>query len=320
MLAVVDHRGDRSEVVTAGPATFGRRSWSGRPNAGPSDPAGVASIGRDDAGALVAMVGRTIPALGAGQLAARFAAGAPLSDLADLDGAFALAHWDPSTATLTLARDAFGQRSLYWTQSGDTFWFATELKQLLAIAELPVALDPIAVHKYLTFSFVPGEATPIQGVRRVLPGHVLVFRGGAVTTRPWFELSERIAPIEPGAAAKRLRQLGRAAVERRLVPGARVGLYLSGGLDSSAVGWWLKEAGADLTAFTLDFGAASVEREEAAQAARHLGIPLELVTVDPSAFGANLGDILWKLDLPFGDAVTAPHRLLGRAARAGGLT
>lgn len=240
-------------------------------------------------------------------------------DVADLDGAFALAAWDPATATLTLARDPFGKRSVYYTVVDGALWFATELKQLLAAPGLAVALDHAAVHKFLTFSFVPGEATPVEGVRRLLPGYVLTFREGRVETRPWFALEERIEPVEPGPAAKTLWRLGREAVARRLTPGARVGLYLSGGIDSSAVGLWLKELGADVTAFTLDFGAASVEREEATAVARHLGLPLTVVPVDPVELARHLDEILWRLDMPYGDPVTAPQWLLGRAARAAGL-
>ncbi len=211
-------------------------------------------------------------------------------------------------------------RSIYYAIVGGSLWFATELKQLLAVPGLDVELDLAAVHKYLTFSFVPGDATLIAGVRRLMPGHALTFRDGRVETRPWFALEEKIAPIESGAAAKRLWRLGREAVERRLDASARAGLYLSGGIDSSAVGLWLKDLGADVTAFTLDFGAASVEREEAAAVAKHLGLPLRSVAVEPGELARVVEEILWKLDMPFGDPVTAPHWLLGRAARAEGLT
>ena len=77
---------------------------------------------------------------------------------------------------------------------------------------------------------------------------------------------------------------------------------------------------ARVRAFTLDFGAQSVEREQAAEVAKHLEIPLDVVPADGEAVGAALMDLVWKLDLPFGDAVTGPQYLLGRAARAAGLT
>jgi asparagine synthase (glutamine-hydrolysing) len=310
MLAAIPHRGERTRLLEFARATLGVR----QPGLDPADSA--ADSAADSGERLGVLVGRTLPTLDALGLLRRLDDGA----VSDLDGAFTLAAWDPASDTLTLARDPFGVRSLYYAQRDDTLWFASELKQLLAVPDLPVELDPVAIHKYLTFSFVPGEATPLAGVRRLLPGHVLTFRQGTLETRPWFTLEERLAPVEPGRAARTLWRLGREAVARRLDGGGRVALYLSGGIDSSAVGLWLRDLGADVTAFTLDFGPASVEREEAERVARHVGFPLERVAVDPDELGERLDDLVWKLDLPFGDPVTGPHWLLGRAARAAGLS
>lgn len=306
MLDAITHRGDRCETLGAEHATLGLRTWTGRAEG---------SLARED-DVTMALTGRSLPALAPREILHRITAG----DAANLDGAFALAAWNEPARTLTLARDPFGMRSLYYTVVEGALWFATELKQLLAVPGLTVELDLAAVHKYLTFSFVPGDATLIAGVRRLLPGHVLTFRDGGVETRAWFTLEESITPIENGPAAKRLWRLGREAVERRLDASAKVGLYLSGGIDSSAVGLWLKDVGADVTAFTLDFGAASVEREEATAVAKHLGFPLQTVTVDANELARVVEEILWKLDMPFGDPVTAPHWLLGRAARAADLS
>src|SRR5688500_19589669 len=85
-------------------------------------------------------------------------------DPESLDGAFAGALWDGARRELRLVRDPFGIRSLYYTRVDGVFYFASELKQLLAIPSLNVELDPVAIHKYLTFSFVPGEDVPIAGI------------------------------------------------------------------------------------------------------------------------------------------------------------
>jgi asparagine synthase (glutamine-hydrolysing) len=310
MLGAIAYRGDRNDTASMPGVGLGYRWWGGRPNKSPG-------IHRGAGATLVACAGTLTPAVAspAAALDERLAQRA----LADLDGAFGAARWDGATRTLTLIRDPFGVRSLYWVEHAGGFYFATELKQLLALAELPVALDHAAVHKYLTFSFVPGEATPVQGVRRLLPGHVLTWSNGAVETAPYFQLEENIVDIDQADASRRTWQLGRAAVERRLLGEERVGLYLSGGIDSSAVGVWLEDLGAKVQAFTLDFGADSVEREEATSAARHLGLALERVPADARAIAGVFEQLVHKLDLPFGDPVTGPHFLLGRAARAAGL-
>lgn len=310
MLGAISYRGDRSDTATAPGVGLGYRFWGGRPNKSQA-------IFKGPAGELVATAGTLAPPVDSP--AATFNGLLASHQLAELDGAFAVARWEPARSTLTLLRDPFGVRSLYYVEHQGTFYFATELKQLLAIPSLPVALDEAAIHKYLTFSFVPGDATPLAGIRRLLPGQLLRF-DGRLTLEPWFELREELRELSQQEAAREVWKLGREAVARRLVGEETVGLYLSGGLDSSAVGVWLKELGAKVRAFTLDFGVDSVEREEAQQVAAHLGFPLERVEVRGADLTALFEDLVWKLDLPFGDPVTGPHYLLGRAARAAGLT
>jgi asparagine synthase (glutamine-hydrolysing) len=313
MLGAISYRGDRNDTASLPGVGLGYRWWNGRPNKSPG-------IHRGPAGTLVACAGTLAPAVPSPAQAIDERLGRPgQGGLADLDGAFGAARWDAQTRTLTLIRDPFGVRSLYWVQHEQTFYFATELKQLLALGRLPLDVDPAVVHKYLTFSFVPGEPTPLRGIRRLPPGHLLTLVDGKVEITPYFELREEIVPIEQAEASRQTWQLGRAAVQRRLVGEERVGLYLSGGIDSSAVGVWLADLGANVQAFTLDFGADSVEREEATGAAQHLGIPLERVPADGNAIASIFDDLVYKLDLPFGDPVTGPHFLLGRAARSAGL-
>ena len=182
-------------------------------------------------------------------------------------------------------------------------------------------LDPSAIHKYLTFSFVPGVAVPIVGIRRLRPGHTLTLADGQVKTAPYFQLVERLDDSlrEPAAASRTIRRLTREATERRLHGEPQVGLFLSGGLDSSSVAVWLKDAGASVHALSLDFGERGVEREEAMTVASTLGIPQTWVPITGDVVAAALADVVHKLDLPFGDAVTVPQYLLGKAARQAGL-
>jgi asparagine synthase (glutamine-hydrolysing) len=125
MLAAIDYRGDRTEVALAPGAALGYRWWSGRPGKSP----GIHRAGAH----LVACAGTLAPPVAspAAALLERLTRGA--SGLDDLDGAFAGAWWDGERRVLTLIRDPFGVRSLYYTEHGGVFYFASELKQLLAI-------------------------------------------------------------------------------------------------------------------------------------------------------------------------------------------
>ena len=239
-----------------------------------------------------------------------------------LDGAFGAAWWDGARKRLTLIRDPFGVRSLYYTEHNGVFYFASELKQLLAIPSLPVKADPVALHKYLTFSFVPGEDVPIQGIRRVLPGHVAEYAAGRLTTRPYFKLREEIDPrlADRKVATRHIRARCREAIGRRLTGESEVAVFLSGGIDSSGVTLWLTETGVKVRAFSLDFGDRSVEKSQAQAVADQLQVPLQFVPVTGADIAAILPDLVWKLDLPFGDPVTGPQYLLARAARDAGFS
>ena len=311
MLAAIAYRGDRSDTALDPGVGLGYRHWADRPGKSPG-------IHRDGPH-LVACAGALVPAVPSPAACLR----EWLQDesaLATLDGAFAAAWWDAGSQTLTLVRDPFGVRSLYHVTHAGVFYFASELKQLLAIPGLPVAVNHAALHKYLTFSFVPGDDVPVQGVRRLLPGRVGRWQRGTLRSEPYFELREAIDPRleDRKRALRHIRSRCRAAVERRLLGEPEVALALSGGIDSSAVALWLTELGVRVRAFSLDFGARSVERAQADTVAQQLQLGLELVPVDAARLAAVLDDLVWKLDLPFGDPVTGPQYLLAREARQAG--
>jgi asparagine synthase (glutamine-hydrolysing) len=313
MLAAIDYRGDRTDVVALPGVALGYRWWGGRPGKSP----GIHRAGSH----FVACAGTLAPPVPspAAVLADRLQPGPDGLDA--LDGAFAGALWDGDRRRLTLVRDPFGIRSLYYVVHGGVFYFASELKQLLAIPGLPVAFDPVALHKYLTFSFVPGEDVPVRGVRRLLPGRLAEWDGTRLASTPYVTLREAIDPelADRAVAVRVIRRAWRQAVARRLNGEPEVGLYLSGGIDSSGVAVWLKKAGVGVRALSLDFGEKSVERGQARAVAAHLELPLGFVKVTGEDVAAVLLDLVWKLDLPFGDAVTGPHYLLGRAAHEAGL-
>ena len=314
MLAAIDYRGDRTDMVLAPGVGLGYRWWGGRPGKSP----GILRQGPH----LVACAGTLAPpvATPTEDLLRRLGQGG--AALEDLDGAFACVWWDGERRRLTVARDPFGVRSLYYAVHGGVLYFASELKQLLAVPGFEVVLEPTAIHKYLTFSFVPGENVPLRGVKRVPAGHVGTFDGGTLSATPYFTLREQLDPAmeDQGEAVRRMRRLCRGAVRNRLNGEPEVALYLSGGIDSSGVAVWLKEEGVKVQAFTLDFGERGVELEQAEQVARQLEIPITRVKASGEDIGPALMDLVWKLDLPFGDAVTGPQFLLGRAARQAGFS
>jgi asparagine synthase (glutamine-hydrolysing) len=144
MLAAIEYRGDLTDVAHAPGASFGYRFWAGRPGKS-------TGIHRSSADLAVCAGTFAPPVPSPAEALPPLLAGG-VSGLSTLDGAFAGAWWDGDRRRLTLVRDPFGVRSLYYVEHAGVFYFASELKQLLAVPDLPVEVDPVALHKYLTFS------------------------------------------------------------------------------------------------------------------------------------------------------------------------
>jgi asparagine synthase (glutamine-hydrolysing) len=307
MLTRVSYRGDTNVLRTSEGLTIALRTWNGR------------SEGelRAEGKGVFCIAGKLLSAHA--DLPNAF----DRQDVrASLDGAFAAAWLSQDGAGLRLMRDPFGVRSLYYFVVDGTVCFASELKQLLALPSCSTEVDLSAIHKYLTFSFVPGEAVPIRGVRRVLPGQIATFKSAELpSTENYFELeqSEDERFNNRDTAVTALREVAKQAVTARIVHGEPVALYLSGGLDSAAMAVWLKSRGATTTLLTLDFGEQSVERDEAAAVANVVGFEHAFVAMNGSELANKMPLLASILDLPFGDTVTGPQMMLGLAAKARGI-
>ena len=232
----------------------------------------------------------------------------------------AAAVWDRAAGTLTLARDAFGLRPLYWARSGDRVAFASELPALLALSWVSreVAVENMA--EYLSFRYVHAPRTLLRDVREVPPGHVVRLDSQGERISRWWEA--RWAP--PGSPAPpesevvpRVDTALQEAVTRRLTGGGRVGLLLSGGLDSSAILYAARAAGAPPT-FTVALDGDPVDESPfAARVARVMGAEHHLVRVDSRA----LVDAVDRLSAAMGHPLpTAAAVLQGLLYREGALS
>jgi asparagine synthase (glutamine-hydrolysing) len=185
------------------------------------------------------------------------------SSLARLDGMFALALWDASRTQLILARDAMGIKPLYYWQSAGAFVFASEIRTLLATGLVPRKVDPIAVWSYLAFGSVCEPYTMIEGVSTVPPGHALTVKDGVVSAREYWtprhhSASSELQPsseeiLGEGRMEEQLPAVLRDAVLSQLVSDVPVGVFLSGGIDSSALVAILSHNGVRASTFSLVF-------------------------------------------------------------------
>lgn len=218
--------------------------------------------------------------------------------------------------TLTLTCDPFGLHGIYTTRIGGTLWFASDPRVLRRLPGASAREDREALHGYLCFSYVPTPRTLFCGIDALPAGSRLTVtadRQHLDSISSWRE-AETSAGDEDRAVAE-LRERLRAAVARRLGAERAVGVFLSGGLDSSLIAALLREAGARLSLFTLDFGPPfDAELPWARAVAAHLDRPLHLVPARPRQARAALRATAAALYQPFGDGVTVPLYLLGQAA------
>lgn len=157
--------------------------------------------------------------------------------VSQLNGIFALALWNPTADELVLARDHHGVKPLYYAQTAEGLVFASEIKALLASRLVSRELDPEAVSQYLVYQAVPAPLSILRDVRQLSPGSLLVRRRGAThITRYWSPPREVAAPVTSEAEACEIALGGlRAAVGRQMMSERPLGVFLSGGVDSSAL-------------------------------------------------------------------------------------
>ncbi|HEX2675693.1 MAG TPA: asparagine synthase-related protein [Polyangiales bacterium] len=234
--------------------------------------------------------------------------------LARVEGAFVLA-WTREDGSVSLARDAIGHRSLYYTLHGDTLVFASSLRALLDTGAAARRIHLRSVAAYLAYAYVPGRHTLVEDVYELLPGELVTYRGGALERRAHWELPGEPASFESEDVLRsRLRaELGRTV--SALLPGdAPVAASLSGGIDSSLVVALAQRASPrPVRTFSITFGADY--RDElpfSSLVAEHCGTEHSIVELTPETVLAHLDDTVACLDKPNGDPLTVPNALLFR--------
>jgi asparagine synthase (glutamine-hydrolysing) len=197
--------------------------------------------------------------------------------------------------------------------------FGSELKSLLLHPDARREIDPIALSRYLTHECVPAPRTLFRGIRKLPPGHRLLFENGNVRIERWWRL--RCAPAVPAPrleeAEERLESLLAAAVRRRLLSDVPLGAFLSGGIDSSTIAAFMREqASGGVETFSIGFHEASFdESAHARRVAAHLGTTHHEETLSASEMLRLVPRLPEILDEPLGDASILPTYLLSRFTR-----
>ena len=241
-----------------------------------------------------------------------------------LNGMFAFAIYDRSRQRLFLARDRFGKKPLYYVAGAGCFAFASELSALLKHPQVDRTVDQAHLRKYFAYGFIPAPATLYRGVYKLPGGHWMTYdiASKALQVAQYWQF--RIEPFEAIPAnpedvwGEQLRGLLSQAVKRRLISDVPLGIFLSGGIDSSAVLAFATRhvPPREIKTFSIGFTEQSFDESAYAQRmAAHFGSDHHHEVLSLEAVGDLAEEVLSMLDEPMGDSSILPTFLLCRFAR-----
>ncbi|MBF0481404.1 MAG: asparagine synthase (glutamine-hydrolyzing) [Desulfovibrionaceae bacterium] len=234
------------------------------------------------------------------------------------EGMFAFALWDRKRRVLFAARDRYGKKPLYYTLQNGVFAFASELTALRVLPCLRFETPRAMLAKFLAHEYAPAPETIFRGVHKLEPAHCLILEAGRIVTRPYWDLPVPDASTRESEAdlGRRLIELLDAATARRLVSDVPLGVFLSGGLDSSAVAALMARHCSLVKTFSIGFEEASYDESKYARlVASGLGTEHHERILNATRCGELLPSIVERFDEPMSDPSIVPTFLLSGATR-----
>jgi asparagine synthase (glutamine-hydrolysing) len=241
-----------------------------------------------------------------------------------LEGMFAFAIWDEPRRRLLLARDRLGVKPLYYTVADGRLLFASEIKALLEHPDVSRDIDEVALYHYLTFLTTPAPRTLFKGISKLPPGHLLTCdeRGRVDVRRYWDAIVEPPAErLSERDTIARVRELLSEAIEKRMMSDVPFGVFLSGGVDSSAnVALMSRLTNMPVRTFTVGFEGAPQynELDHARRVAKQFGADYHEVIINHEDAISFLPDMIFHQDEPIADPVCVSLYYVSRLARETG--
>ncbi|HZT68521.1 MAG TPA: asparagine synthase (glutamine-hydrolyzing) [Terriglobia bacterium] len=243
----------------------------------------------------------------------------------DLNGMFAIALWDERAKRLVLARDRAGEKPLYYWQHDGTLLFASEIKSLLQYPHASRRLDPEAVSQYFFYGYFPTPRSVFAEIRKLPAAHMMIVENQDTRIECYWSLQDYLRPPELGrltreqeeAACEELREKLREAAISRLVSDVPLGVFLSGGIDSSTIVATMSELSpGNVNSFSVSFPQRSFDEGEYAQyVARHFKTKHHVLIADDKSMRGALETLVNHLDEPMADPAIIPTYLLSCFAR-----
>jgi asparagine synthase (glutamine-hydrolysing) len=239
-----------------------------------------------------------------------------------LRGMFAFAIWDAPRRRLLLARDRLGVKPLYWAMADGRLLFGSEIKSILESGLVRASANEAALPELLGTRYLSGADTLFTGIHRLLPGHTLVFEDGTITTRAYWDIpagrvSEELARLSEREVVGRFRELLEESVRIRLMADVPLGMFLSGGLDSSAIAALMaRMIDRPLQTFSVAFkDRAFSELDYARQVATAIKADAHEIVIDDHDFFGALPRLIWHEDEPIAHPSSVPLYFVSALAR-----
>jgi asparagine synthase (glutamine-hydrolysing) len=226
-----------------------------------------------------------------------------------LRGMFAFAIWNAKEHRLFIARDPMGIKPLYYAQSGSYFVFASEIRTLLGTGLIPFRLDPSGITNYLTFGSAYDPLTVVDGIRALPAGTSLSWKGAEICETPYWDLIDDSAgrlgvSDDERQAARQLQPALEEVVRMQMVSDVPVGVFLSGGIDSSALVSILSRSGITPSTFSIVFREADFsEAEYSREIASKFRTDHHEINVSQQDVLSAIPDAIGAMDLPTMDGV-----------------
>ena len=232
-------------------------------------------------------------------------------------GMFAIGLWSESQRRLVLGRDRMGIKPLYIHKRGENLYFGSELKSILEHPEVERRLNAAALGRYLSLNYVPGPDTLVEGIEKLPAGHWLEWRSGRTRMEAYWRLE--FAPdkrIDLESAKEELDRLLRESVREHLVADVPLGIWASGGLDSSTILHYAAQS-SKLKTFSISFhGRAFDETEYFRQISHHYGTEHYEFDLNPGVeLESAIDEMAFHSDEPGADAGALPVWFLSRMSR-----
>ncbi|MCX7927265.1 MAG: asparagine synthase (glutamine-hydrolyzing) [Candidatus Omnitrophica bacterium] len=235
------------------------------------------------------------------------------------DGMFAFALWDEKKQILFLARDRLGKKPLYYYCDSTIFIFSSEIKGLIRTGKIKPEVSYENIDEFLTLGYVVAPNTLFKNIKKLLPGHILIVQNGQILQQEYWQLdSIREEKNSFSNFQEQLKLILEDAVRKRLISDVPLGVFLSGGIDSSIiVGLMAKFSKTPVKTFSIGYKDKSEHSElcYARIVANHFGTEHYEIVLEPVDFYDAIPQMIWHLEEPIADQACIPLWLMSKKAK-----